>query len=128
MSHFSREYKEQYTQKPKPGQPAPTTRPDYIPETTRVGGRTYDVTYDVSQGGYGYWMGGGPGAGRWVMYDPMADTAMTTMLMNRNSYYYGPSPSRWSMRWWRTPAIVLTLVGLVAFLVFRGAGSDYPIA
>ena len=64
----------------------PATRPDHIPASTSVGGRTYPVSYNRQYGGYGYM---GPG-GSWVMYDAMADAAMLSILMSRNNYYYDP--------------------------------------
>jgi len=68
-------YKSRYATKP-------TTRPAHIPQTTSVGGRSYNVTYNASYGGYGYM---GP-SGSWIMYDAMADAAMLAILMNRRGY------------------------------------------
>lgn len=84
---FANKYEKQYTQKPTPGNPAPSKRPDHIPETTSVGGKTYNVTYNVNQGGYGYWSGG-PGIGTWMMYDAMSDAVMMSVLMQRHQYSY----------------------------------------
>jgi len=67
----------------------PSKRPDYIPQSTSVGGKTYNVTYNSSYGGYGYM---GP-SGAWIMYDAMADAAMMSVLMNRQGYYVGGPPA-----------------------------------
>jgi hypothetical protein len=60
----------------------PKVRPDHIPQTTSVGGNTYNIVY--GNGGYGYYSGG-----RWFAYDVFRDTMMLSMLMNQHSYYYG---------------------------------------
>lgn len=86
---FVSQYKGTYTQKPTPGSPPPAKRPDYIPRSTTVEGKTYNVTYNMNQGGYGYWNGGGPGIGTWIMYDALSDAAMTSALMTRHDVYYG---------------------------------------
>ena len=62
----------------------PATRPDYIPQSTLVGGRTYNIQYNRQYGGYGYM---GPSR-TWIMYDAMADAVMLNSLMSRNYYYY----------------------------------------
>ena len=64
----------------------PATRPTHIPQTTSVGGNTYNISYNAGHGGYGY-MGVG---GAWMAYSVMADVAMTSMLMSRSGYVYGP--------------------------------------
>lgn len=66
----------------------PATRPEYIPTTTLVGGRSVTVFYNQSYGGYGY----NDSAGRWMMYDAMADAAMMSVMMSNRGYYYGPQP------------------------------------
>ena len=68
----------------------PATRPNHIPQTTSVGGRNVNVTYNVGHGGYGYM-----GVGGWVMYSVMADVAMTNALM-RNQGYAHPGMYRTS--------------------------------
>lgn len=72
----------------------PATRPDYIPQKYKGNdGRSYDVTYNPSSGGYGYWSGGGPGLGTWMMYDMMSDAIMMNTMMNRSNYYVGSPPA-----------------------------------
>lgn len=63
----------------------PKTRPDYIPQSTTVGGSSYTVVFNPAYGGYGYMSPTG-----WIMYDAMRDAAMISVLMGRNNYYYGP--------------------------------------
>lgn len=70
----------------------PATRPDHIPQTYKSGGNTYNITYDRSAGGYGYWNGGGPGLGTFLLYDAMSDAIMTDHLMSRSGYYVGAAP------------------------------------
>jgi hypothetical protein len=71
----------------------PTKRPDYIPPTYRSkDGRSYNVTFNQSYGGYGYWNGGGPGLGTFLLYDMMQDQAMLNLQMSRNNYYVGNPP------------------------------------
>lgn len=62
----------------------PTTRPDHIPPSTSVGGKSYDVSYNQQHGGYGYM---GP-SGSWMAYDAMSDAIMLNTLMTRQNYYY----------------------------------------
>lgn len=85
---FVQQHRDKYKQKPTPGEPAPAKRPSYIPSNTTVDGRQYDVTYNVGQGGYGYWNGGAPGLGTWMMYDALSDAAMVSMLMRQNDPYH----------------------------------------
>jgi len=75
-------YTSKYTTKP-------ATRPTHIPETTTVGGKTVNVTYNSAHGGYGYM---GP-SGTWMMYDAMSDAVMLSALMSQNHYYYQGHPS-----------------------------------
>jgi hypothetical protein len=61
----------------------PSTRPDYIPPTTTVGGNNYHITYNSGYGGYGYYMGN-----QWMAYNVMSDAIMMNSLMNRHNYAY----------------------------------------
>ena len=72
----------------------PNRRPDHIPQTTKVNGKSTPVSYNQSYGGYGY-MGAG---GSWIMYSAMADVAMMSMLMNRHHYYHGAQPGEYEGR------------------------------
>lgn len=62
----------------------PKTRPDYIPQSTSVGGKTVNVTYNAGFGGYGYYH---PTLGTWMAYDMMHDAAMMSIMMNRHGGY-----------------------------------------
>jgi len=62
----------------------PSFRPSYVPQTTIVGGNTYHIYYDWSQGGYGYWSGP-----TWMAYNVMRDALMLDTLMSQNNYTYG---------------------------------------
>lgn len=75
-----KKYTSTYASKPK-------QRPSHIPKTTKVGGKDVTIIYDQSHGGYGYMS-----AGRWIMYDALADAAMMSMLMQNNGYYFGDRP------------------------------------
>lgn len=71
----------------------PETRPAHIPEKTKdASGQSRDVVYDNSHGGYGYYSGGGPGLGTFIMYDMMSDAIMMNTMMSRQNYYIGDSP------------------------------------
>lgn len=78
---FKTKHASQYTSK---YETKPATRPDHIPQTTTVGGKSYPVTHSEQYGGYGYI---GP-SGSWVMYNALTDAVMMDTLMRRNNYYY----------------------------------------
>lgn len=87
----------------------PSTRPSHIPQTYKSSGTTYNITYNPSHGGYGYY---GP-SGRWMFYDAMADAAMMSMLMQRSNYYYPgihPAPVVAHDPGWSVGAVVGTIV------------------
>lgn len=85
VSNFQSKYGNQYSNH-FTSQPA--TRPSWVPQSTSVGGHTYNITYNSGYGGYGYY---GPG-GSWVMYDLMRDAVMLDMMMSHQGYYYGAQP------------------------------------
>lgn len=89
----------------------PKTRPEHIPQTYKDSktGNTYNVTYNQDRGGYGYWGGGGPGLGTFIMYDVMTDLVVMDMMMNRQGYHVGAAP-----------AVVHTSTGPGAGLIFLG--------
>lgn len=64
----------------------PTSRPAHIPQTYN----NHTIVYN--NGGYGYWSGGGPGLGTWMMYDIMSDAIMMNAMMDRSGYHHGPPP------------------------------------
>lgn len=86
---FKAKHGAKYTQKSTPGKAAPKTRPEHIPATTQVGGKTVNVNYNINQGGYGHWSGGGMGLGTFMMYNMMSDAIMMNTMMGRNNYHYG---------------------------------------
>ncbi len=121
---FVNRYKGTYTQKPTPGKPAPAKRPDYIPSSTSLAGKTYNVTYNVDRGGYGYWNGGGPGLGTWMMYDALSDVAMMSLLMNRHNIHYGAAagtrpPYSHSAFSSAMPIIGLLIIGIIIVWGYR---------
>jgi len=63
----------------------PVTRPTYIPQTTNVGGRDYNVSYNQDRGGYGYMNN----LGTFMMFDAMTDAVVMSSLMNNHGYYHG---------------------------------------
>lgn len=87
VSDFKSKYANTYTSKYTS---EPAKRPSHIPNVYRSGGNTYNVTYDRNYGGYGYWSGGGPGLGTFMLYDAMSDMVMMNTLMSKNNYYVGP--------------------------------------
>jgi len=96
----------------------PTTRPTHIPQSTSVGGRDYNVTYNVNHGGYGYTNS----LGAWVVYDAMSDAIMMNHLMSRNAAYaYGApvhhQPTRVVYRDSSSAGVICgTLLGLLCVL------------
>jgi len=60
----------------------PATRPAHVPQTTMVGGRSVNISYNVGFGGYGHM---GP-SGSWMMYNMMSDMIMMDTMMNRTGY------------------------------------------
>jgi hypothetical protein len=71
----------------------PTKRPDHIPQTYKANGTSYNITYNQNVGGYGYWNGGGPGLGTFMLYDALSDAVMMNTLMDRDHYYVGDAPT-----------------------------------
>jgi hypothetical protein len=67
----------------------PPARPAYIPATAFVGGRSVNIVYNPSLGGYGYMH---PSLGTWLLYDALADGAMSDGMMYNRGYYWGGSP------------------------------------
>jgi hypothetical protein len=63
----------------------PSVWPTHIPRTYSYGNTSYNVIYDVSHGGYGYYRGSA-----WYFYDALEDAAMLSILMRNNNYYHPP--------------------------------------
>jgi hypothetical protein len=77
----------------------PSQRPSHIPTTyADSSGTRRDIVYNQAGGGYGYYSGGGPGLGTFMMYDALSDAAMMNTMMSRQNYYVGPPPQiGWSV-------------------------------
>lgn len=99
----------------------PATRPDHIPQTTMVGGKSVNVTYNVERGCYGYGMGSA-----FSPYNSMADLVMLNMLMQRNHYVVDSPIVHQSTRVvvrqqrasWVCPVTVVTvLFGILAVVI-----------
>ncbi|MEI6875232.1 MAG: hypothetical protein WCL50_08905, partial [Spirochaetota bacterium] len=67
----------------------PSSRPNWIPATTSVGGRAYPLAWSPALGGYGYF---DSLLGRWILYDALSDAAMAASLMGNHGYWWGPPP------------------------------------
>lgn len=95
----------------------PTKRPDYIPSNYTSGGRSYNIVYNQNVGGYGYWSGGGPGLGTWMLYDTLSDMAMMNTMMARQNYYVGQPVVTSSVGGFFTVLAWITGFVLIAILV-----------
>lgn len=74
-------YSSRYTQEP-------TQRPAFIPKTYN----NQAVIYNQAGGGYGYYTGGGPGLGTFMLYDLASDAIMMDTMMRRSDNYYVGTP------------------------------------
>lgn len=95
----------------------PTTRPSHIPQTYKSNGTSYNVTYNQSVGGYGYWSGGSSGLGTFMLYDALSDAVMLNTLMDRDNYYVGSAPINHDSSGIKTFFTVLLWVGLIAGII-----------
>lgn len=77
---FKKQYSSTYTTK---FSSEPTARPNYVPNTYVYNNQSYNVIYDRSYGGYGYYVGS-----RWYYYDAFTDAVILSSLMNRHNYHY----------------------------------------
>lgn len=77
---FKEKYNSKYTSTFKT---EPKVRPSYIPPVYRDGGNSYNITYNVGHGGYGYTNS----LGQWIIYDMMRDSVMRDRYMVENNYY-----------------------------------------
>lgn len=90
---FKAKYGSQYTSSFKT---EPASRPSYIPSRYRYNGRDVDIVYNPGMG-YGYWNGGGPGLGTFLLYDAISDAANAAMISNamaNRGYYVGAVPPK----------------------------------
>lgn len=122
---FKSKYASKYTSK---YDKEPATRPSHIPQTSQVDGKTVNITYNQASGGYGYWGGGGPGLGTFIMYDMMSDAIMMNAMMNNQGYHYGPAPpvvvepsSGSSFLGFVIGFVILVIFGVVVFAFIKGA-------
>jgi hypothetical protein len=79
-------------------------------------------------GGYGYYH---PGLGTWLLYDALADAAMSDSIMYERGYYWGGAPVYVTHR----PSFLGFALGLLALFIVvsfvarafarRRAGSGY---
>ena len=115
VSSFKTQHGSKYTSKYTS---EPATRPSHIPQTTEVGGRSYNVTYNQGMGGYGYMNS----LGTWMMFDAMTDMVVMTSLMNNHGYYHG-SPYQ------AAPQVVgpVQQQSNVGFTIFIGILSTFVI-
>lgn len=91
QADFKSKYASKYTSK---YDTKPETRPAHIPETTKTAdGKTVNITYNQQGGGYGYYSGGGPGLGTFIMYDMMSDAIMMNAMMSNHNYNVGGPPA-----------------------------------
>ena len=77
-------------------------------------------------GGYGYWSGGGPGIGTWMMYDMMSDAVMMNAMMSNRGYHVGPAPvvhaghgynSGWGAFWSGLFGLITLIIVIIAIIV-----------
>ena len=115
VADFKAKNAEKYTSSYKT---EPATRPTYIPQSYSSGGRSYNIIYNPGYG-YGYWNGGGPGLGTFLLYSALEDIAMRDRLMAQNNYYVGEPPvyvQPHGVGYW----IFSTLLGFIILAIFIG--------
>ncbi len=102
----------------------PSTRPNHIPQSTRVDGRNVNVTYNTGLGGYGYRH---PTLGTWILYSAMTDAVMMSALMSRGGYYYGAAPGTYygGGGGFFTGLILILLIVGVMWVLLRSAGRRF---
>lgn len=109
----------------------PSKRPDHIPSNYRgTDGKTYNITYNQQGGGYGYYSGGGPGLGTFMLYDLASDAIMMETVARRsNNYYIGnPPPATVTVQTGSSIGflgwiLILSGIGLVVFIIIAVAKS-----
>ena len=115
VDSFKTKYAKEFTTK---FQEEPKARPAYIPPTYTPSSNSpsHTVVYNQRYGGYGYWDGGGPNLGTFILYDALTDAAVTSNLMTQKGYYYGPPPPAGHV------LVVLGVVfGIIVLVVVVGA-------
>lgn len=99
----------------------PATRPDYIPQSTSVGGNTYNISYNDRYGGYGYM----DALGTFMLYDMMTDQMFMNQQMRNYGYAYGPPPARASSGFALIGTLIAVLVigGIIVVVVVSSRGN-----
>jgi hypothetical protein len=102
----------------------PSSRPNHIPQSTRVDGRNVNVTYNAGLGGYGYRH---PTLGTWILYSAMTDAVMMSALMSRGGYYYGAAPGTYAGGGggFFTGLILILLIVGVMWVLLRSSGRRF---
>ena len=102
----------------------PSSRPNHIPQSTRVDGRNVNVAYNAGLGGYGYLH---PTLGTWILYSAMTDAVMMSAMMNRGGYYYGAAPGTYSGGGggFFTGLILILLIVGVMWVLLRSSGRRF---
>ena len=91
----------------------PATRPEHIPATTMVNGRSVNVVWNADRGCYGY-----PGStlGAFIAYDMMSDAIMMNTMMSRNHYLVQPPVTHVQVH--RTsPSLFGIIFGILSILI-----------
>lgn len=83
VGQFRQKYATQYTTR---YDSEPVSRPSYVPRSTYVDNRSYNIYYDRTYRGYGYM----DYYGHWRYYDPFLDAVILSSIMSDHSYYYPP--------------------------------------
>lgn len=106
----------------------PAKRPEHIPSTTMVNGKSVNVTYNVERGCYGY--GSGPGLGTFIAYNMMSDAIMRDRYMARSHYMVQPVMVQQPVVVRTGPSIgtiiiiTLGIVIVLAVIVVKSKGAD----
>lgn len=111
---YAKEFTTKFPEEPK-------ARPAYVPPTYAPSSKEspYTVVYNQRYGGYGYWNGGGPNLGTFILYDALTDSTVSNNLMTQKGYYYGPQPSAGN---------VLLVIGIIFGLIVIGGIVTMAIA
>lgn len=100
----------------------PTTRPSYVPQSTKVNGNDYPVTYNQQYGGYGY---NGPSG--WNSYNPLMDMMILSALMDNDGYVVVQQPAAPAAPVPATAPTVPAAASTVAQAEDDGSSWTFPI-
>lgn len=104
-SRYANEYSSRFARRP-------SSRPNYIPSTTKVNGRNVNVVYSTQHGGYGYI---DPTLGRWVFFNALTNAATLNLLMASHAYWWGAPPA-----YYAAPGSGFFSWAIILFFVFMG--------